>query len=178
MITVIAATNRAKSKTLSVAKEVLAVLQQITDEKVILLDLAKVDFTLLNESSYQSVNAYAHALRAEFLIPAKQFVVIIPEYNGSFSGILKYFIDLISTVDFQTTFQGKGASLIGVAAGRAGNLNGLTQFASVLMHMGVHVSPLSLPISSINDHLTEEGKLLHKTQKMLQEHLSNMIITK
>lgn len=169
MITIIAATNRAESNTLKVAKEVSVLLRNTTNKEVKLLDLAEVDFNKLNTPSYQSTSTYANNIKEEYLIPAQQLIFIIPEYNGSFSGILKYFIDLISTQDYKKTFAKKTAALIGVAQGQAGNLRGLTHFASVLMHMGVKVIPQSLPISNINSLLDKEGKFIDK--KRIQKYL-------
>ena len=96
---------------------------------------------------------------------------IIPEYNGSFPGILKYFIDTISTTGFNETFHNKKALLIGVSQGRAGNLRGLTHFASILMHMNVTVIPQSLPLSTIDNKWDEKGTLIDSTKKRIQKHL-------
>jgi chromate reductase len=131
--------------------------------------LAKVDFDKLNTLSYQSNSPYAKSVREEYLIPAQKLIFIVPEYNGSFPGILKYFIDLISTTDFKKTFSNKTAILIGVAQGQTGNLRGLTQLAAILMHMGVNVVPKSLPISNINNQFDEEGKLIASTKKRIHK---------
>lgn len=172
MTTVIAATNRANSNTLKVSKEVISLLKKTSNTKIRLLDLAEVDFNKLNTPSYQSTSTYANYIREEYLISAEQLIFIIPEYNGSFPGILKYFIDLISTQDYKKTFTNKTAALIGVAQGQAGNLRGLTHFASILMQMGVKVIPQSMPISNINSLLDKEGNFFDK--KRIQKYLLNM----
>ncbi len=174
MITVISATNRTESNTLKIAKEVAKMLKNITDKEIKLLDLAKINFDKLNTPSYQSTSTYANNIRKEYLIPAQKIIFIIPEYNGSFSGILKYFIDLISTVDYKKTFSNKTAVLIGVAQGRAGNLRGLTQFAAILMHMDVTVIPKSLPLSLIDKKYDEEGKLIPSAKKRIENYLLNL----
>ncbi len=171
MITIIAATNRAESMTLKVANEVFFLLKKMTDEGVKLLNLAEIDFYKLNRPSYRATSMYANNIREEYLIPAQRLIFIVPEYNGSFSGILKYFIDLVSTVDLKKSFTGKRAFLIGLAQGQAGNLRGLTHLAAILMHMGVNVVPKSLPISIIDNQFDEEGKLIVITKKRLQEYL-------
>jgi chromate reductase len=167
MTTMIAATNRAESNTIKVAKEVSLLLTNTSKKEIKLLDLAKVDFDKLNTLSYQSNSPYANSVGEEYLIPAQKLIFKIPEYNGSFPGILKYFIDLISTTDFKKTFSNKTAILIGVAQGQAGNLRGLTQLDAILMHMGVNVVPKSLPIN-INNQFDEEGKLIASTKKRIQ----------
>ncbi len=174
MITIISSTDRPKSKTLQVAQQTLSYLQEMTNQKISLLDLSLIDFNELNSHPYQSDNTYANSIRQEYLISSKQFVFIIPEYNGSFSGILKYFIDIVSTVDFKPTFHNKSALLIGVSEGRAGNLRGLTHFASILIHMGIMVIPNSLPISSISNNINNEGKLSIQTEKSIRKCLSKL----
>ncbi len=172
MITIISSTDRLQSKTLQVAQQTFSYLQEMTNQKTFFLDLSLIDFNELNSPSYQSDNTYVNSIRQEYLIPSLQFVFIIPEYNGSFPGILKYFIDIISTVDFKPTFLNKSALLLGVSEGRAGNLRGLTHFASILMHMGLMVIPKSLPISSISNNINDEGNLSIQTEKSIRNCLS------
>ena len=171
MITIISSTNRLESKSLKVAKETFLLMKVLTDKQVRLLDLSEINFENLNTPFYQSNSKYANNIRDEFLIPAQQFVFIIPECNGSFPGILKYFIDTISTTGFNETFHNKKALLIGVSQGRAGNLRGLTHFASILMHMNVTVIPQSLPLSTIDNKWDEKGTLIDSTKKRIQKHL-------
>jgi chromate reductase len=171
MITIISSTNRLESKSLKVAKEAFLLMKGLTDKQVRLLDLSEINFENLSTLCYQSNSKYADNIRDEFLIPAQQFVFIIPEYNGSFPGILKYFIDTISTTGFNETFHNKKALLIGVSQGRAGNLRGLTHFASILMHMNVTVIPQSLPLSTIDNKWDEKGTLIEPTKKRIQKHL-------
>jgi len=165
MITIISSTNRLESKTHKVAKETQLLLTLKTNKKVQTAWFNRNKFWNLNAPSYKSNSKYANYVRDEFLIPARQFIFIIPEYNGSFPGILKYFIDVISTVDFNTTFHNKTAVLIGVSQGRAGNLRGLTHFASILMHMNITVLPQSLPLSMIDDKWNEDGTLDDSNKK-------------
>ena len=171
MITIISSTNRLGSMTLKVAKETSLLLNELPDKKVKLLDLAEINFENLNTPSYQSNSNYANTVRNEFLMPAQQFVFIIPEYNGSFPGILKYFIDVISTADLNNTFHNKTALLIGVSQGRAGNLRGLTHFASILMHMNVKVIPQSLSLSTIGNKVNEKGTLNDATKTRIIKQL-------
>lgn len=175
MITIIASTNRPNSMTLKVAKSTQLLLEKMTDEKVMLLDLVEVDFEKLNTPSYNSTSAYANEIRSKYFIPTQKILFVTPEYNGSFAGILKYFIDLISTADFGRTFPQKKAAVIGLAQGKAGNLRGLTHLSSILMHMGMWVMPKSLPISIINNQFESENKFNANTQKSVEDLLSDFI---
>jgi len=91
MITIIASTKRPSSMTLKVAKEIEILLQKMTDEKVLLLDLAEVNFEILNKPAYESTSNYANEIRSKYLIPTQKVLFITPEYNGSFAGVLKLY---------------------------------------------------------------------------------------
>lgn len=95
-------------------------------------------------------------IQEEFLIPASHFIFVLPEYNGSFPGIMKAFID---ASDVRACWHNKSACLVGVAAGRAGNLRGIEHFTNVLNHLRVNVLFLKIPISGVNDVLDNEGQV-------------------
>ncbi|MFT6335324.1 MAG: NAD(P)H-dependent FMN reductase [Halioglobus sp.] len=161
--------------TLRVAKAIEIMLQKMTGEKVLLLDLAEVNFERLNTPAYESTSNYANEIRSKYLIPTQKILFITPEYNGSFAGVLKYFLDIISTADFGKTFSQKKAAAIGVAQGRGGNLTGLTHLASILMHMGMWMMPKNLPISIINNQFESENEFNATTQKSIEDLLSDFI---
>ncbi len=75
-----------------------------------------------------------------------RFVFIIPEYNGSYPGILKVFLDSVSPKEWAN----KKALITGVAEGRAGNLRGIDHLTGVLNYLKVNVYHNKLPISGIS----------------------------
>lgn len=116
------------------------------------------------------------ALQDNFLIPAQKFIWISPEYNGSFPGILKLFIDAISVRSYEDTFPGKKSALIGVTTGRSGNIRGLDHLTGVLMHMRSIIYPWLLPISRVNELIDTGGKLTHdRTITTLDDHLRGFL---
>ena len=92
----------------------------------------------------------------EFLIPAQKFIFIIPEYNGSFPGVLKAMIDISN---IRKAWCDKKALLTGVSTGRAGNLRGMDQVTGILNYMKMIVHPNKLPISVIDKVMTEDGTI-------------------
>jgi len=50
--------------------------------------------------------------------------VVLPEYNGSYPGVLKYFIDMLK---FPESFENKPAAFVGVANGQWGALRAVEQ---------------------------------------------------
>jgi chromate reductase, NAD(P)H dehydrogenase (quinone) len=90
------------------------------------------------------------AMEKQTLQPAKKFIFIAPEYNGSIPGVLKTLLDLS---DYKKTWQWKKALLVGISTGRSGNVRGLEHLTSILNFMKVVVHPNKLPISSVHQLL-------------------------
>lgn len=81
-----------------------------------------------------------------------RFVFIIPEYNGSYPGVLKAFIDACDTA----WFKDKKAGCVGISSGRAGNLRGSDQLTNVLNYLKVNVHYNKPKLSGI-DGLIKQG---------------------
>ncbi len=172
MITIISATNRPHSNTLKVAKSYTQLLEkQGVASRLLSLESLSPDLNFMD--LYGKHSDKFQQLLEEFIIPAEKFVFIVPEYNGSYPGILKLFIDAIHP----DVNRGKKAALVGVASGRAGNLRGLDHLTGVLHYLGIYVHPNKLPISSVTSLLNEEGTIkdevtIKALDKQIQEFLS------
>jgi chromate reductase len=151
MITIISGTNRSGSNTKKIALEY----QWILEEKGIdakLFSLEGVD-VMHNDAAFQQIEA-------EIIIPTTSFIFIVPEYNGSFPGVLKMLFD---TGGSHGIWFHKNALLTGVATGRAGNLRGMDHLADILNYVKITVHPNRLPISGVDKLLSPEGKLIDET---------------
>lgn len=150
MITVISGTNREDSMTLRVAALYTKLLQERTSDVHLL--------------SLEGLNVWEKgkdlkATEQRLLIPSKKFAIIMPEYNGSFPGILKTMID---NSDIKKCWWHKKAMLTGVADGRAGNLRGMEHMTNILHYMKMNVLYNKVPISRINEEIDKDGNLLKK----------------
>ena len=150
MYTIISATNRIGSHTEKVAGHY----QRILREKGIEAKL----FSLKELNVLERNPAFLNA-ENEFLIPAQKFIFIMPEYNGSFPGVLKAMID---TSDIRKAWWGKKALLTGVSTGRAGNLRGMDHITGVLNYIKMIVHHNKLPISVIDKVMDESGIITNK----------------
>ena len=103
MYTIISGTNREGSHTEKVANEYKKILAQKKIDAQIL--------TLLNINVLHR-NAEIIAIEDNVLIPTDKFIFIVPEYNGSYPGVLKALID---NNDIRNVWQFKKALLTGVA---------------------------------------------------------------
>ena len=147
MITLISGTSRIGSNSLKVAQTYQVLLKE-ANVQYRLLDLSSHNVTVKNDAFV--------AMESEFLIPAEKFIFILPEYNGSFPGIVKLMIDNSAV---STCWHHKKALLTGVSTGRAGNLRGMEHFTGSLMHMKMTVHPNRLPLSMV-DKLMNDNNLI------------------
>ena len=171
MITIISATNRPDSNTYKIASTYSQLLdKQGVASKVFSLEQLTPDMQFIDLYGKQSEKF--QQLLQEYIIPAEKFVFIVPEYNGSFPGILKLFIDAIHP----DVNRGKKAVLVGVSSGRAGNLRGLDHLTGVLNYIGIHVHPNKLPISVVLTLLDEQGKIKDEnTIKALEKQVGDFL---
>jgi NAD(P)H-dependent FMN reductase len=95
-----------------------------------------------------------------------KFVFVVPEYNGSFPGILKTFLDSMHPREWNN----KDVCLVGVADGRAGNIRGLEHLTGILQYLKMHVYHDKLPISIVNKIMDDQGNFSEAQMKacMLQ----------
>lgn len=148
MYTIIAGTNRKDSNSLKVGK----MYQRILAEKGVSSEITSLEELDLNFRSDSMVK-----FEKEFLIPTKKFIFIVPEYNGSYPGVLKSLIDLSSVKD---CWYGKKALLTGIATGRGGNIRGMEHLTGSLNYLQVFVHPNRLPISLVHELMGEDGSIV------------------
>ncbi len=158
MITVISGTNRDGSNTRKVAKVYETYLKSLGEE-VKFCDLCEMPLDMLKNDMYGNPSELFAKFQNELIVPAKKFVMVLPEYNGSFPGVFKLLID---ACDIGASFYGKKALLAGVAAGRAGNLRGLDNLTNMLNYIKVDVLQNKLPISGIKGLLDENDEFNHE----------------
>ena len=148
MYTIISATNRVGSHTEKVAVFYQRLLRENSVEAGI---LSMVGLNVLEK------NPEFNRIEKELLIPTQKFIFIMPEYNGSFPGVLKAMIDI---TDVKKTWWWKKVLLTGVSTGRAGNLRGMDHITGSLHHMNMIVHPNKLPISVI-DKVMDAGGVIN-----------------
>lgn len=164
MITIISGANRKDSNTKKVAVEY----QRFLKEKNIEANLLS-----LEENEMTERNDAFKVIENGLLIPTEKFIIIMPEYNGSYPGILKLMID---NTDVSKVWWHKKVLLTGVATGRAGNLRGMEHLTGSLLHMKMLVHPNRLPISLVNkllgadDHFSDTATI-QAIQTQLDEFL-------
>lgn len=165
MITIISGTNRKDSRTIQVATHYYRFLKQ-KEDNVRLVSLEGIDVLARGPQLLK--------LEEELLIPSEKFIFIMPEYNGSFPGVLKAMLD---NTDIRKCWWHKKALLVGVADGRGGNLRGIEHMTNILHYLKMNVHYNKLPLSRINEEMDEEGNFLHqRTLHTIAEQLDGFLL--
>ena len=178
MITVISGTNRPGSRTKIVADLFFELLKESTTEEVKFLDLVDMNLPLLTNEMYEKTGQHPCItdIQDNILLPSRLWVIISPEYNGSYPGILKLLIDSLSIRRYKETFSGKKAALIGVATGRAGNFRGMEHLTGLLNYLNILVMPNKLPISSVDQFMDADRNLADSVKNLLRNHIDELLI--
>ncbi|TFF37977.1 NADPH-dependent FMN reductase [Mucilaginibacter psychrotolerans] len=171
MITIVSGTNRPNSFTHKLA----LYYQKRMAEKGVqanLLALTDLPATFISTDLYGKRSQEFAGIQ-QLITDTDKFLFVIPEYNGSFPGVLKVFMD---ACDFQASFYEKKAALVGLASGKYGNIRGIDHFTGICNYMHLHVMPLKLHIPAIKTELNAEGNLhLPDTLKFTDEQIDKFI---
>jgi len=95
MITVISGTNRPGSNTLKITKISASFLESLGN-KVQLCDLLTLPKNIFSPENYGNPPEDFKPFQ-EMILNTDGIVMVTPEYNGSFPGALKYFVDLLKS---------------------------------------------------------------------------------
>lgn len=136
MIAIVVGTNRDSSRSRAVAEYYKDLLDSNGADSR-LVDLTELPPDFIYTALYQNngKNELFNAVRAQ-MDAATKYVFIVPEYNGSFPGVLKAFIDGMS---YPNGFMHKKCALIGISDGVQGNAIGLSHLTDVFNYLGMNV---------------------------------------
>lgn len=165
MIRIISGTNRTGSNTRKFAEEVKRIYSRLNVESEI-IDLRELPKEIFDESSYaekpKSFERFSNAIKT-----ADGLVVVVPEYNGSFPGVLKYFIDML---EFPESLARKPACFVGLAAGMWGGLRAVEHLEDIFTYRNALIFPKSVFIPNVYLVLDSNGRL---TDDEILERLKN-----
>jgi NAD(P)H-dependent FMN reductase len=171
MISVIVGTHRPSSNALRVASYYLQTLrQQGLVAELIELERLPHDFLFTDSFAHRSdaFRPFEQQMRA-----SRAFVFVAPEYNGSYPGVLKAFIDSMNPKD---VFHGKRAGLIGESTGRFGNVRGLDHLAGVLNYLRVDTMAFRAHIMRVDQKFDAQNQVSDPaTATELTEHLHQFV---
>jgi len=145
------------------------------------IDLAEYDMPIYNGDLEiaKGMPENGKRLKKEFL-DCKGFFIASPEYNSSFSALLKNSLDWVSRKEDGTggdlsAYKGKVAALAAASPGGFGGLRGLVPLRMMLGNIGVHVLPDQLAIAQAHTIFDAAGKLDEKNTKALHGLVTSFI---
>jgi len=154
-VLVISGTNRPAANAMKVARVVLDHYRNLGID---------ADLLSLAELPAEAFDPGAYAARPASMLPLQQRVldalglhVVTPEYNGSFPGVLKYFIDMLK---FPESFERKPVAFIGEANGLWGGLRAVEQLQLIFGYRNAYVYPLRVFISGVGQKFDADGRLI------------------
>ncbi|MBI1185713.1 NADPH-dependent FMN reductase [bacterium] len=138
-----------------------------------LIDLEKLPPDFLFTALYDNANKDEVFNSYQSLINnSDKFIFIIPEYNGSFPGVLKAFID---GLDYPSSFKHKKAALVGHSAGTQGSALALSHLTDIFNYLGMHVYAMKPRLLHIEKHLNKEGELSQNYLDLLREQVDGFV---
>lgn len=137
-----------------------------------LLSLADLSADFISSEMYKSGSETFQPYQ-ERVFATEKFLFVIPEYNGSFPGILKTFVDACK---FPDSFFNKKAALVGLSSGKYGNIRGVDHFTGVCHYVRLNVLPLRIHIPHIFQEFDSDGKLYKEdTVRFTDEQIEEFI---
>ena len=148
-IVIIVGTNRPNSMSRKIAEYYQNILNQLNTPSII-LDLINLphDFTVSALYENTGKNAEFNSLK-ELLEQTDKFVFIVPEYNGSYPGVLKAFID---GLPYPNSFANKKAALVGLSSNMQGAAVALSHLNDVFSYLGMNTLALRVKLAQIRSH--------------------------
>ena len=135
-IVVVCGTNREGALSRLLAQEV-AESYRMRDQDVDLLDMAELPPEILLPTAYKDQPEKVKALVDRFLA-SDGAVFVIPEYNGSYPGVVKLFVDMLP---YPEGFDSRPCAFIGLAAGQFKSLRAVEHFQQVAGYRNAYLYP-------------------------------------
>ncbi len=151
-IGILVCTNRTNSFTQKIAEYYQNELKKINQPSTI-IELASLPEDFAFSALYQNSgkNAEFNKFQAE-IDTCDKLIFVIPEYNGSYPGVLKTFIDGLRHPD---SLSHKKACLVGISSGVLGNAVGLGHFSDVLSYLNVNILGLRMKLGQIEKNFID-----------------------
>ncbi len=117
------------------------------------IDLAEIEMPLPGTAKDSPVTKSLQ----EQVSSATAVVLGTPEYHGSYSSVIKLFIEQLG---YPSVLSGKPVVLLGVAAGVIGAIKATEHLRSVCSHVGAIVLPGSVSVAQVHKVFDQEGNCL------------------
>lgn len=152
MMHIISGTDRPGSRSLQVAKNVKKIYDGLGEETRI-IDLRELPMNEVNGAQYSKDRPAGLQSIVDEILGSRGLIFVVPEYNGSFPGILKYFIDHWG---FPDAFEYRPCCFIGLG-GQYGALRPVEHLQQVMGYRNAFLFPKRSFIHNVWTALDGEG---------------------
>ncbi len=172
MITIVVGTNRQNSNSRIIADYYQTILASKGAESQV-IDLVDLPDDFVANALYENngKNEVFNRVR-EQVQSADKLVFVVPEYNGSFPGILKTFIDGLK---YPEGLRDKKSALIGVSSGVQGGVFAMSHLTDIFNYLGMHVLALKPKLAGIERNMAD-GKVTNDLYNQLLEQQAEKLI--
>lgn len=171
-IYIISGTNRQQAVSIQVANIYQQEFKALGVD-VEIIDLRQLPADYLFSGLYE--NAGKNELVNDFRTKMREgskFVFVIAEYNGSFPGVLKSFID---GLEFPDSFTNKKCALVGLSAGIQGAVLAMSHLTDILNYCGAHVLAQKPKLSLIGANI-KEGVITNELyMQLIKEQVQQLL---
>jgi NAD(P)H-dependent FMN reductase len=164
---VFAGSTRAQSFNRKLATQAAA-LAGAAGAQVTHIELADFDVPMYNADLEAQGTPRDVVRLKEIFFAHPAWLVVSPEYNGSYTALLKNTIDWVSSPikgdpnwsSGTKPFAGKVVGLLSASPGALGGLRSLSHLAPLLMNLQCWVAPKQFALSKAGDAFTSDGQLV------------------
>ena len=171
-VPIILGSTRRGRKSERVARFVHARMSKRENLETEVLDLLDYNFPIMeerlrfDESPPPRVREFS-----EKIARADSIVIVTPEYNHGYPGVLKNALDYLLP-----EYKRKPIGIVTVSGGNFGGINCLEQLRLVTLGFGAFPIPASLPISRVQESFDEEGNPLEAFYEKNAENFINEVL--
>ena len=165
---VLLGTNRKQRKSAHAAKWLVGEMEKRADIETRLFDVS--EFALPDDD-------YGEAIKDQFpewrdaIIQADGLVIVSPEYNHGYPGVLKAVLDMLLK-----EYIHKAVAFVGVSAGPWGGARVIEAMVPMVRELGLAVTFTDLNFPSIQKKFDEQGKLLDPAyERRLKDFLDELV---
>lgn len=146
--------NRESSK---VAKFAVAFLENIPGVSTELLDLQEINLPMMEERlRFRDDPPAAVSSFSSKMNRADAILIITPEYNSGYPGVLKNALDYL-----KEEYKRKAFGIITVSSAWSGGILCLAALRQVVMHLGGVPIPATLPVAKVQEAFDSQGNPLN-----------------
>jgi NAD(P)H-dependent FMN reductase len=165
---VLLGTNRKLRKSIFAAKWVVQEMEKRPDIQTRLFDAS--DFALPHDDYGQEIKHLFPEWR-EAIVKADGLVIVSPEYNHGYPGVLKAVLDLLLK-----EYIHKSVAFVGVSAGPWGGTRVIEAMVTMVRELGLTVTFTDLHFPYIEKKFDAEGKLLDQAyEQKVKDFLDELV---